>query len=58
MSYQKIEVKRKTIYAKIFLVIKMSNRLKLQVRHDNINVALKFMNQNHNVLWINIVTVD
>lgn len=58
MSYQKIEVKVETIYAKIFLVIKMSNRLKLQVRHDNINVALKFMNQNHNVLWINIVTVD
>lgn len=58
MSYQKIEVKVETIYAKIFQVIKMSNRLKLQVRHDNINVALKFMNQNHNVLWINIVTVD
>lgn len=58
MSYQKIEVKVETIYAKIFLVIKMSNRLKLQVRHDNINVALKFMNQNHNVLWINIITVD
>ena len=58
MSYQKIEVKIETIYAKIFLVIKMSNRLKLQVRHDNINVALKFMNQNRNVLWINIVTVD
>lgn len=35
----------------------MSNRLKLQARHDSINVALKFMNQNHNVLWINIVTM-
>lgn len=35
----------------------MSNRLKLQAGHDNINVALKFMNQNHNVLWINIITM-
>lgn len=30
----------------------MNNRLKLQIRHDTIKEALKFMNQNQNVLWV------
>lgn len=30
------------------------NGLKLEIKHDNINVALKCTNQNPNVLWINI----
>lgn len=32
--------KDKTIYFKIFLAIRMSNRLKFQIRHVNISVAL------------------
>lgn len=37
----------------------MSNSLKLQIRHDNINGALKSINQNQNqnVLWVNKETM-
>lgn len=57
MSYHKIKVKDEIKYVKIFLVIRMSNSLKLQIRHDNINVALKSINQNQNVLWVNKETM-
>lgn len=33
----------------IILVIRMINKLKLEIRHDNINVAIKSINQNQNV---------
>lgn len=39
------------------LVIRISNRVKLKIRNDNINVALKSIHQNQNVLWINIETL-
>lgn len=35
----------------------MSNSLKLQIKHDNINGALKSINQNQNVLWVNKETM-
>lgn len=35
----------------------MNNSLKLQIRHDNINVALKSINQNQHVLWVNKETM-
>jgi hypothetical protein len=42
--------KDEIIHVKTFLGIKMSNRQKLQIKYDNINVALKLISQNQNVL--------